>query len=306
MSDARDRVRFGTSSWAYEGWWGLVYTRSYPRARFAKDCLAEYAAYEYDGAPLFKTVGLDHTFYRPPDIHHLAHYAAQVPADFHFCSKVWEDITVPAFANLPRYGLRAGKPNPRFLDPALCNEFVLRPWHEGLGARAGPLIFEFQRSGPDSDEFLTALDRFFAKLPVGLQYAVEVRNPVHLGPRYRDLLKAHGVAHVYTHWTAMPPLREQHRRLGRTLTAGFTVIRLLTPLGLAYAKAVERYAPYTHIVKAQPQMRQDTLALIRQALTDGVTPYILVNNRAEGNAPLTIQALANALRENRESSIADL
>ncbi len=305
MIGDRDRVRFGTSSWAYEGWRGLVYTRSYAKNRFAKDCLAEYAAYEYNGAPLFRTVGLDHTFYRPPTTSQLAFYATQVPTDFHFCSKVWEDITVPAFADLPRYGRRAGNPNPRFLDAALCDDFVLRPSREGLGDHAGPFIFEFQRFGPDSNAFLVALDRFFSKLPAGPRYAVEVRNSAHLGPRYRDLLKAHGVAHVYNHWTAMPPLLEQHRRLSRTFTAGFTVLRLLTPLGLAYAKAVERYAPYTGIVKVQPQMRRDALALIRQALADGVIPYVLANNRAEGNAPLTIRALADALRKDTGTSFAD-
>ena len=31
------RVRFGTSSWAYEGWQGLVYQRTYPKSRFSAD-----------------------------------------------------------------------------------------------------------------------------------------------------------------------------------------------------------------------------------------------------------------------------
>jgi hypothetical protein len=37
------------------------------------------------------------------------------------------------------------------------------------------------------------------------------------------------------------------------------------------------------------------LALIRQALEERTAVYVLVNNRAEGNAPATIQALADAL-----------
>jgi hypothetical protein len=41
-------------------------------------------------------------------------------------------------------------------------------------------------------------------------------------------------------------------------------------------------------------MRTDTLALIRQAVDERRAIYILVNNRAEGNAPLTIQALVDA------------
>src|SRR5574341_1862625 len=137
-------VRFGTSSWAYEGWQGLIYRMTYPKSRFAQDCLGEYASYQYKGAPLFRTVGLDHSFYRPPTANRLAHYRTQVPADFRFCSKVWEEITIPAYANLPRYGAKAGSKNPRFLDASLCQEMVLAPSFEGLGAQDGPFLFEFQ------------------------------------------------------------------------------------------------------------------------------------------------------------------
>lgn len=108
--------------------------------------------------PLFRTVGIDHSFYRPASTAQLAHYARQVPADFHFCSKVWDKLTVPAYAHLPRYGAKAGQPNPRFLDHAL--------------------------------------DRFLADLPTGCPYAVEIRNPAVLSPRYREILLAHQVAHT--------------------------------------------------------------------------------------------------------------
>jgi len=33
-----------------------------------------------------------------------------------------------------------------------------------------------------------------------------------------------------------------------------------------------------------------------QAVSEGRRAYVLVNNRAEGNAPLTVQALVDALR----------
>lgn len=291
----RHSIRFGASSWTYEGWQGLVYKRPYPPSRFTKDALAEYAIYEYAGAPLFRTVGIDHTFYRPATVKQLAHYASLVPTDFHFCSKVWEELTIPAYANLPRYGLKAGTRNPRFLDASAFQELVLSPAVEGLGRRAGPFIFEFQRSGLDTDSLLASLDIFLSNLPAGPSYAVEVRNPTILGDRYRETLSAHGVAHVYNHWTAMPPLLDQHRLMGNRFTAGFVLLRLLTPLGLAYAKAVERYRPYDRIAEVLPRMRKETVTLIAQAVSEGKTPYVLVNNRAEGCSPLTIQALVDAL-----------
>ena len=93
----------------------------------------------------------------------------------------------------------------------------------------------------------------------------------------------------------MPRLSEQHRLLEETFTAQHVVIRLLTPLGLAYEKAVERYAPYDRIIAPQPRMRQDTTALIQQIVAQGKSAYVLVNNRAEGCSPLTIQALVAGL-----------
>lgn len=287
-------VRFGSSSWAYEGWQGLVYHRSYPKSRFSQDTLAEYASYAVDGAPLFRTVGIDHSFYRPASAKQLAHYVEQVPDDFRFCSKVWEEITIPAYANLPRYGVKAGQPNQRFLDAGACRDLVIEPAQEGLGQKLGPFIFEFQRRGIEPAAFLDQLDRFLGQLPPGVPYAIEVRNPALLGRRYRDILRAHAVAHVYNHWTAMPPLAEQHRSLEQTFTAPHVVLRLLTPLGLAYEKAVERYKPYDRIVQPQPRMRQDTVTLVKQAAAEGKSAYVLVNNRSEGCSPLTVQALVEA------------
>lgn len=94
----------------------------------------------------------------------------------------------------------------------------------------------------------------------------------------------------------MPSLSDQHRLLEQTFTASHVVIRLLTPLGLAYEKAVERYAPYDRIIAAQPRMRQDSTALIQQVVAQGKSAHVLVNNRAEGCAPLTIQSLVAGLK----------
>ena len=78
-------------------------------------------------------------------------------------------------------------------------------------------------------------------------------------------------------------------------TAPFAVIRLLTPLNMPYEVAKRRAAPYDKIVEALPQMRKETVNLIKQAVGENRHTYVLVNNRSEGNAPLTIQALKEAL-----------
>jgi hypothetical protein len=67
-------------------------------------------------------------------------------------------------------------------------------------------------------------------------------------------------------------------------------------LKLSYEAAKKRAEPYTKIVEGSPQMQQDTVHAARQAVSEGRRAYVLVNNRSEGNAPLTVQALADLLR----------
>src|SRR5262245_14684264 len=95
-------VFFGTASFAYEGWKGIVYHERYPEASFKVECLREYARFEP-----FRTVEFDFTFYRPPTARQLARYAAMLPPGFPVFSKVWEELTMPRFPELPRHAERS-------------------------------------------------------------------------------------------------------------------------------------------------------------------------------------------------------
>ena len=290
-------IRFGTSTWTYEGWQGQIYLKQYAKTKFAKECLGEYCQYLYNGEPCFRTVGNDATFYRPPATNQLATYLNQIPEDFHMCFKVWEEITIPAYAMQQRYGSKAGQANPNFLDAKLFNELVLKPYYQAkFEPHTGPFLFEFQRHGMSSEEFCSRLDAFFGRLPKDFMYAVEIRNAGLVGADYRRVLERHGVAHVYNHWSYMAPLNEQHQRMEQ-FTAPFTVLRLLTPLKMSYEAAKKRAEPYNKIVGELPDMRRDTVNLVKKAIEDKRRAYVIVNNRSEGNAPLTIQALMTALQD---------
>lgn len=292
-------IRFGTSTWTYEGWQGQIYTRKYTKTAFTRECLGEFCQYLYRGQPLFRTVGNDATFYRPPSANQLTRYLTQIPEDFQMCFKVWEELTIPTYAKHARYGSRAGQVNPNFLNADAFTKLVLQPYRDAqFGPNTGPFLFEFQRHGMPAEEFIEKLDDFFDSVSAEFRYAVEIRNAGLLGPRYHDMLRAHGVAHVYNHWSYMPPLAEQHQRM-KTMTAPFTVIRLLTPLKMTYEAAKKRAEPYDKIVGELPEMRKDTVSLIQEATAENRSTYILVNNRAEGNAPLTIQALIDRLQTER-------
>ena len=256
-------IRFCTSTWTYEGWQGQVYKHQYAKSTFARECLGEYCQYQYQGEPLFRTVGNDSTFYRPPTTNQLQRYLNQIPENFETWFKMWEEITIPTYAKQARYGAMAGQPNPRFLDAKLFNELVLAPYREAkFEPHAGPFLFEFQRHDLSTDEFCSRLDRFFLQLYREFRYAVEVRNPGLLGLSYLQVLSQHGVAQVYNHWSAMPPLAEQHTRM-QGFTAVFTVLRLLTPLKLSYEAAKKRAEPYTKIVEELPQMLRETVHVVR-------------------------------------------
>ena len=60
----------------------------------------------------------------------------------------------------------------------------------------------------------------------------------------------------------MPALLEQHRALGESFPAPFTIMRLLTPRTMKYYEAVKAYEPYNKLVRPLPEMRKETVSLI--------------------------------------------
>ena len=111
-------MRFGASSWNYPGWRGLVYHREYEGRGAPARMLEEYAAF-----PLFRTVGIDSSFYAPPTDAVLASYAERLPGGFPCVSKVWNQLTVQTFSKAQDKA-RAGQVNPDFLNPDLFVEAV--------------------------------------------------------------------------------------------------------------------------------------------------------------------------------------
>jgi uncharacterized protein YecE (DUF72 family) len=287
-------IHFGTSTWTYDGWAGDVYHRAYRGPQPARR-LEEYARY-----PLFSTVGIDSAFYDPPSDEELAAYARALPPGFPCVSKVWDRITAKRFGGSPKWGNLAGMQNPDFLNAELFAEAVIAPYARTFRDHAGCFVFEFQtmrgRDLPPLDEWTRQLDGFLARLPGDFRYAVELRNPELLHERHGDVLRAHGVAHVFNSWTEMPTIGEQ-LDLSWTFTAPFTVARALLKPGERYTDAVRRFQPYERVQEPVPELRFDLVRLIREAARRRVEAFILANNRAEGNAPGTIRAVMEMWRD---------
>ena len=287
-------VRFGASSWNYPGWRGLVYHRTYEGKGAPARMLEEYSAF-----PLFRTVGIDSSFYAPPTDEVLRSYAERLPPGFPCVSKVWNQITVQTFAKA-QDPARAGKRNPDFLNPEVFLEAVYEPYQRDFADHTGPFVFEFQAinrgSGIGPSEFADRLDQFFSDLPREGQYAVEVRNEEFLTPMYFAVLREHGVAHVFSSWTRMPAIGDQLDLPG-SVSGPFIVARALLRPGRTYDEAVDAFAPYDRIQDPNPELRRDLLRLIDTAVRTRIPAYLLVNNRAEGSSPLTVAEVARLLPE---------
>jgi uncharacterized protein YecE (DUF72 family) len=290
-------VRLGTSSWTFEGWKGLVYRMRYSsKQAFVQGSLTEYARF-----PLFRTVGVDRSYHAPIAAEDWAAYARQLPAGFVACSKVWSEITTRVFPLHERFGDRAGRTNPSFLEPRLLVERVLLPLAEGLQAHAGPLIVEIPPAPTATDpaHLADAIDAFLDAVPDDFHYAFELREPQLLSERYLDVLRAHPHAsHVFNLHTRMPSIGAQLAR--GALTGRIAVARLMLPVGRSYAQMKERYAPFDRLVEPQPEMRADVLSLIDATAARGAELFVIANNKAEGSSPLTVRAICELLRDRGE------
>ena len=286
-------VHFGTSSWSFPGWRGIVYSREASTAALARDGLREYAAH-----PLLTTVGVDRSYYAPVPEEDLVRYAAQLPTGFLACFKAPSSVTSSVTFDP---GARTRSiPNPTFMSAERLVEELIEPCARSFAAHTGPFILEFPpspRSAPIAvSAFTGQLDALLALLPRRFEYAVEIRDRALLTPLYAKVLARHGVAHVYNYWSFMPMPLEQARVVPPG-QAPFTVVRLLLKPGTTYEAQREVFRPFNRIVERDDEMRRQVARFVRHAAANRRRAYVLVNNKAEGSSPLTVMALARRLAD---------
>ncbi|HVV49466.1 MAG TPA: DUF72 domain-containing protein [Polyangia bacterium] len=286
-------VRFGTMSWTFPGWIGKVYAAGAPKTRLADRGLPAYAAH-----PLLRAVEVDRTYYEAPAADFFRGLADQVPADFQFLAKAHEACTVFRFPLHARYGKRRGEVNERFLDAGYAAEAVVGPYVEGLGAKAGPLLFQFPPQPLDvpPEKFAERLHAFLAGLPRGPAYAVELRNAELLTPAYGAALLDAGALHCHNAWSFMPPVMRQARLIPPGARRPLVIRWLLRP-GDTYEAAGARTEPFDRLREADPESRAGIATLAVKAHQHGVPVVVLVNNTAEGCAPDSIALLAAEIAE---------
>lgn len=295
------RLHLGTSSWTFPGWKDLVWDREYPEARLSKHGLAAYAQH-----PLLRTVSLDRAFYRPLDSAQYTAYATQVPDDFRFVIKA---PSLVADAMMRTEGGRGMQPNPSFLDPGLALRTFAQPALEGLGHRLGALVFQLSPIPPsllqDLDGLIRRIGLLLGALPnlraqaPDAMVAVEVRNPEFLVPAFADMLRAHGATYCLGLHAKMPPIADQLPML-RALWPGPLVCRWSLHRrhgAFGYEQAKQLYGNFDRLVDPDPETREALARVILGTTGAGHPAYVTINNKAEGSAPLSAIALADAVRD---------
>ncbi len=274
----------GTSSWTFRGWAGLVYRGAPTQEYLTQEGLREYARH-----PLFNTAGIDRSYYAPLSVDELGTYAKQLPDGFRCVMKVWNAITNPS--------------SPQYFDVGFFKDAVLAPADKAFAGHLGPLLFQLPplrpHQLPGASDFAFRLDRFFSKLPTGLECAVELRNGELMSAQYFAALKRNGVAHVFNHWELTPSLTDRMSRPG-AFTAPHVVARLMLPQGLGYETARDAFTPFDRLQARDDAMRAATHALWKTCAETKRTLWLLVGNKAEGCSPLTVRGLLERITSGAE------
>jgi uncharacterized protein YecE (DUF72 family) len=275
-------LRFGTCSWKYDSWEGIVYTESKK-----KDYLKEYSQ-------KFNTVEIDQWFwslYPPakvvlPQKNTVEVYNKSVPDDFLFTIKVPNSISLTHFYKDSKEDLLS--PNPYFLSVELFNEFlnIIEP----IKKKTGCLIFQFEYLNKQKmkslSEFQTKFVEFNKNIsknipPIG----IEIRNPNYLNEKYFEFLSEQNLAPVFLEGYYMPPITEIYSKFKKHIK-NLAVIRLHGP----DRKGIEKIANdnWNQIYISRDNEISSIINMIKDLQSSEVDLFVNVNNHFEGSAPLTM------------------
>ena len=282
-------LRFGTCSWKYDSWVGLVYSNSK-----SKNYLSEYSS-------RFDTVEVDQWFWSLfppakavlPKKNVVEEYKKSVPDNFLFTIKVPNSITLTHFyKDRKEDELR---PNPFFLSVELFAEFL--DSIALIKKQIGCVIFQFEYLNKQKmsslSQFQLKFKEFYNKLdkkipPVG----IEIRNPNYLNEKYFSFLSDLDLAPVFLEGYYMPPVTEIYNKY-KKLVKNLAVIRLHGP----DRKGIEKIANdnWNQIYINRDKELSLIVEMIKEFQSNEVDLFVNVNNHFEGSAPLTIEKIRNLI-----------
>lgn len=282
-------IRFGTCSWKYDSWKGIIYSD-----KNNINYLNEYSNH-------YSTVEIDQWFWSLfppnkvvlPDTRVAQDYKDSVPNDFLFTIKVPNSITLTHFYN--RKKKEPLQANPYFLSVNLFEEFLktLKPISNNIGC----LIFQFEYLNKQKmnslSEFQQMIYEFYSNLskdipPIGF----EIRNPNYLKNSYFELIKELNISNVFLEGYFMPHVIEVYNKYKKYIKR-LTVLRLHGP----DRKGIEKISNenWNKIYVDREKEIKSIVEMIRDLEKNEVDLFINVNNHFEGSAPLTINRIKEKL-----------
>ncbi|MFC1535278.1 DUF72 domain-containing protein, partial [Thermodesulfobacteriota bacterium] len=242
------RIHIGTASDRYAGWIGQIYTSGrYKTSKrnnkvgnksFTEEVLPVESVVEY--FQHFSVLEIDFTFYRPlldKDLKPTSNYKILQSYYRYLKDSDRLILKVPQVIFAQKLWT-AGKhtDNPNYLNTDMFINQFYDPANAILGENLGGFIFEqeYLRKADrvPSTKYIHDLEGFLSELPKDNRYHIETRTEFYHTKPYFELLSKHGIGHVLSHWTWLPPLRKQFIKAGKQFynSGRQCIIRLLTPL----------------------------------------------------------------------------
>jgi uncharacterized protein YecE (DUF72 family) len=283
--------RFGTCSWKYDSWKGLIYPE---KDQF--NYLKEYSKH-------FNTVEIDQWFWSLfssskiilPQSETVLEYKNSVPNEFLFTIKVPNSITLTHLyrKNKSDKSIR----NPHFLSTDIYNQFLdlIAP----LQNQVACLIFQFEYLNKDKMVSQSLFQNLFydflnkvsnSHIPIG----IEIRNPSYLNKDYFEFLDKMNIIPVMLEGYFMPSVVETINKNFEYIKRN-VVFRLHGPDRSGVEKSSGENWNQIYIDRTE---ELENLSLIfKKILNKKVDIFVNVNNHFEGSAPLTIKKLMNFITE---------
>jgi len=315
-------ILFGMASDRYAGWVGQIYsperyekeitrrTHKVGDKSFAEEVLPVESVTEY--FEHFSLLEIDYTFYRlllekdgkpTQNLHVLKNYRQYMKEGDLVLLKVPQVIIARRF----RRGAGFVE-NEAYLNPEIFIKQFYQPALEILGSCLNGFIFE-QEYHPKNDRFPPGklaedLDKFLSEIPKDTRYHIELRTDAYWSAPVFEVLKKHGIGLVFSRWTWLPPLRKQFAKANKMFfnSGKQTVIRLMTPLRMSYEESYARTFPFDKMVDGMldPEMIEDILPIVSEAVEDKFRVNLILNNRVGGNAPMVAQMIVGKLHREKQ------
>ncbi|MEO8230847.1 MAG: DUF72 domain-containing protein [Ignavibacteriota bacterium] len=283
-------IRFGTCSWKYESWKGIIYPE-----KEIFDYLKEYSNH-------FNTVEIDQWFwslFAPsrvvlPNKKIVNEYKNSVPKDFLFTIKIPNAITLTHFyrKNKSEELIK----NPHFLSVDLFNQFL--DSIERLQDQIGCLIFQFEYLNKEKMNSQSQFQNLFydflnkasgASIPIG----IEIRNPNYLNKNYFNFLEQLKIIPVFLEGYYMPSVIESIQKHINNLS-GSVVFRLHGPDRTMIEKLSNEN--WNQIYMDRISELEKLAELFKDLLNRKLDLFVNVNNHFEGSAPITISRIKKIMQ----------